>query len=135
MNKLDDPGANVIELVRAPGPTLPTDMVLHPVQPTTVSFEMVDGIATVSTLIHKAGTYIPQHAHRYPHASIIAAGRVAVWKDGEYLGQFAAPDQIVIAAEVKHLFQAMLDDTVVICVHNVARSGEIEIAEEHQLIV
>lgn len=106
----------------------------HPEQPTTVSFEMVDGIATVSTLIHKAGTYIPQHAHRYAHASVIAAGRVAVWKDGEFLGQFAAPQQIVIDAEVKHLFQAMMDNTVVICIHNVSRTGDIEIAEEHQIV-
>ncbi len=112
---------------------LPDKMMLHPEQPMVVSFEMVDGISVVQTLIHKAGTYIPQHAHEYAHISVIAAGQVSVWKNGDFLGQFAAPQQIVIDAHVKHLFQAMADNTVVICVHNVSRCGEIEIAEEYML--
>lgn len=103
-------------------------------QPTTVYFEMVDDIAVVSTTIHKAGTYIPQHAHKHAHLSVIAAGRVAVWKNGELFGCFGTGRQIVIDADVKHMFQALVDETVVLCVHNVSRTGAIEITEKHEIV-
>lgn len=113
---------------------LPEEFVRHPEQPNTVTFEMVDGIGTVATLIHRAGTYIPQHAHKYAHISTVAHGSVAVWKGRAFLGTFAAPRQIVIEAGVKHMFQALEDKTVVLCIHNVSRTGEIELAEEHHIV-
>jgi len=125
-------GPSVIKA--AMDPALPSQFVRHPEQPNTVSFEMVDGIGIVATLIHCAGTYIPQHAHNYPHTSVIASGKVAVWKDSSYLGEFVSPQQIVIDAKVKHLFQALEDKTVILCVHNVSRNGEIEIFEENGIV-
>ena len=103
-------------------------------QPPQVSFEMVDGIAVVSTKFAHAGTYMPQHSHKFAHISVLATGKVAIWKDGQYFDTFTAPKQIVIDANVKHLFQALTDDVLILCVHNVSRTGEIEISEEHQIV-
>lgn len=103
-------------------------------QPIRTDFEMVDGIAVVSWLVEKAGTVMPQHSHSYPHISQLAVGKVRVWKDREFLGEFAAPAQIVIEAHTKHTFETLADHTHILCIHNVSRHGEIEIAEEHQIV-
>lgn len=103
-------------------------------QPIETKFEMVDGIASVLTQIRKAGTYVPQHSHEYAHISALVSGKVDVWKDDVFLGSFASPHQIVIEAHARHLFRAMEDNTTILCIHNVSRSGEIEIFEEHQIV-
>lgn len=113
-----------------PGETL----VLAKEQPIETRFEMVDGVACVLMAIPRAGTIVPQHAHNYAHISALVSGKVALWKDGIAMGTFAAPHQIVIEAHAKHLFQSLVNDTTILCIHNVSRSGEIEIAEEHQLV-
>lgn len=103
-------------------------------QPIEIKFEMVDGIASVLMVIPTRGTYVPQHSHEYAHISVLVAGKVSVWKNGEWIGDFSAPHQLVIEAHAKHLFLSLVDGTTILCIHNVSRSGEIEIAEEHQLI-
>lgn len=103
-------------------------------QPIETKFEMVDGVACVMMAIPKAGTYVPQHSHEYAHLSALTNGKVALWKDDVFVGTFTAPHQIVIEAHAKHLFQSLVDNTTILCIHRVDRSGEIEIAEEHQIV-
>lgn len=103
-------------------------------QPEVVTCEVVDGIGVVAALFHQKGEIIPQHAHAYPHISVIGAGSVRVWKDGVWSGTYKAPQQIVIEAGVKHLFHVLEDKTVVLCVHNVSRSGSIDVLEEHHIV-
>lgn len=102
-------------------------------QPIETKFEMVDGIACVMMAIQRAGTYVPQHSHEYAHISALVSGSIEVWKDGVNLGTFVAPHQLVIEAHAKHLFLAIDDNTTILCIHNASRSGEIEIAEKHNL--
>ena len=103
----------------------------HPEQPVTTDIHMCEGLF-VKHMVFAAGSYIPQHSHRSAHLSVIAAGSVRAWGNGELLGDFKAPAGIVIEARVKHLFLA-LEPTTILCVHRVDESGEIAIDEEHHL--
>lgn len=85
--------------------------------------------------LKRAGTLIPQHAHIYPHTTMIAKGRLRVWKEGTLLGDFEAPRPIYIEAGAKHTLLALEDDTLAYCIHNVARTGAVEIHAEHQLCI
>lgn len=88
-----------------------------------------DGIEVWHTLVHKAGTFMEQHAHKFPHLTVIAAGSVRVELDGAVKGEYSAPSAIMIPAGTKHLFTALEDGTAINCIHNVARRGEIELIE------
>lgn len=102
-------------------------------QPISVEIKMADGLFVKSMLILKAGTIVPQHAHTYEHLSMVAAGSVHAWRDGLSIGVYNAPAGIIIPAESKHTFEALVDNTLLYCIHNVSRTGEVEIADEHQL--
>ena len=104
---------------------------LCPQPPDDVNFT-ADGVFIKQMAIAKAFTIIPQHSHVYDHMSMLAAGSVKVWKDGEFHGEFKAPAGIFIENNVKHTFQSQEDNTVIYCVHRL-HSDTIEIAEEHQL--
>ena len=103
-------------------------------EPTVEHFEMADGMAVVSITIRDRGTFIPQHSHKHDHVTHVAAGSIAVWIDGVPKGIYRAHRPIFIAAGVKHLFRAEEDNTNILCIHRVDRTGEIEVAEEHQII-
>lgn len=103
-------------------------------QPIETRYELADGVVVVSNLFVKAGAYLPQHAHEYAHSSFVAAGRVKMWQDGNFLGEFIKNEFIVIPAHSKHVHQAQEDGTVVLCIHRFDRTGEIDIAEEHQIV-
>lgn len=112
-----------------------TQYTRHPEPTITVDIKIADGIFAKSTMFPHAGMIAPQHAHEYPHLSIIAAGAVEVEKDGKHFGYFEAPAVIHIEARTKHLFRILQFGTTVICVHNSdrAEAGEIAIHEEHHL--
>lgn len=97
-------------------------------------YEMADGIIVVSNLFMKSGAFLPQHTHEHAHNSFVAAGSVRMWQDGKYLGLFKKGDHILIPGHTKHVHQAQEDGTIVLCIHNASRTGEIEIAEEHQIV-
>lgn len=92
-----------------------------------------DGIFIKQMHIKKEGTTVPQHSHKYDHVSMLARGSVHVWADGIHVGKHVAPHGIFIKAGVKHKFLSLEDDTIIYCVHNVARAGVPEVKEEHQL--
>ena len=93
-----------------------------------------DGIELRHIHIEKAGTVIPQHSHKFSHMTVVACGAIRVELNGVVKGDFVSPSVIDIPAGTKHLFTTLVDDTVIECIHNISRTGEIEIAEEHQLI-
>ena len=116
-----------------PGPI--HDALIAYEQPISTEIKMADGVFTKSMVVRKAGTVIPQHSHRWPHVSCLVRGSVRVMADGEHLGDFVAPCGITIAAGVKHLFQTLVDDVIVLCVHDIGTAdGEVEILEEHQIV-
>ena len=103
-------------------------------QPPNIEIYTTDGLFVKQMYIAEAGTFIPQHSHAYEHLSMLAVGSVRLWKDGELVGDFHAPCGITIEAEAKHLFQSIEPGTMIYCIHNIERAGQVEIVEEHQLI-
>lgn len=102
-------------------------------QPIGVEFSMPDGIFIKQYLIAECGSYVPQHSHKYDHTTMLALGALRVWCDGELVGDFDAPSPISIKAGTKHLFQTLTENTLLYCIHNISRTGDVEILEEHQI--
>jgi quercetin dioxygenase-like cupin family protein len=102
-------------------------------QPETVDIKMADGIFARLTKVRKAGTLLPQHAHRWDHTSFIAHGAVKVFLDGKEVAELHAPYGKLIEAGTKHAFVTVEDDTVIACLHRYDRIDGIEIAEENSL--
>lgn len=109
---------------------------MHPAeeQPHGVEIHMADDVFIKQMVIPRAGTFVPQHSHNYDHTSMLAVGSVRAWVDGVLKGDFQAPTGILIEAGTKHTFMALEDNTVLYCIHNVSRTGLIEIDEEHQIV-
>lgn len=102
-------------------------------QPIETNIKIADDLFVKSILVRKAGTMIPQHSHKFDHISLISAGSVGVYCEKEHLGEFRAPNHVLIKAGTKHLFITREDNTVVSCIHRIDRTGEIEVLEENNL--
>jgi len=100
--------------------------------PIGVEIHTVDDVFVKQMIMPNAGVTVPQHAHSYPHLSMLAVGRVSVWKDGVFFRDFTAPCGIEIDAHVKHTFMS-LEPSIIYCIHNIARMGEVSVESEHQL--
>lgn len=106
----------------------------HPSQPETKLRLSADGVEVWRTHFAKAGMIVPQHAHEFDHLSMISAGSARVWAGDQDLGIYKAPGGVMIRAKVKHRFDILEDGTIVDCIHRTDRTGEIEIAERHELV-
>lgn len=113
---------------------IPTGLVAAEQQPPVVEIHMADEVFIKQMLIAKAGTFIPQHTHTYDHTSMLAVGRVRVWAGDAEPHDYTAPTGFLIAAGVKHTFLALEDNTIVYCIHNVSRTGEVDILDEHSIV-
>lgn len=70
----------------------------------------------------KAGDKEQGHAHCFDHVTLLAAGKIRVSALGKDT-DFIAPHHIFIKAGVEHELTALVDDTVVHCIHAM-RDGE-----------
>ncbi len=102
-------------------------------QPPEVEFTLEDGVFVKQMYLAEAGSVVPQHSHEYAHTSMLAVGSVRVWCDEQLLGDFKAPRPITIKAHAKHTFLSLEPGTLIYCIHNVARTGEVEVAAHHQI--
>jgi len=102
--------------------------------PDDIEFQTIDDVFIKVMQINKAGTYVPQHSHAYDHGSFLAHGSIRVWQDGKLDADYHAPCLLHIRAGVKHLFQALEDNTRVLCIHNVSRAEIVEILERHDIV-
>lgn len=96
-------------------------------QPDQSNLFQADGIGVMQWSFPDAGTVVPQHAHAYDHLTMLATGGVAVWVDGTKTGEFKAPTGITIKAGVSHTFKTLAPGTTFYCIHNVERTGRIEV--------
>jgi hypothetical protein len=92
----------------------------------TEEYIAADGVFIKEIRLPKAGTLVPQHSHEYDHTSYLAKGSVLF--EG---AEIKAPKPIFIPAGKKHTFISLEDDTLILCIHNVARTGVVEVREEH----
>lgn len=102
-------------------------------QPPDVQWITADRVFIKQLAIAKAGTMVPQHSHTYDHTSMLARGAIRVWCDGRYIGDFIAPQPILIGKGTKHTFMSLEDNTLIYCIHNLSRSEVVEILAEHDL--
>jgi len=100
---------------------------IDPVDIPDVEFTIQDNIFIKQMLLKRIGTFVPQHSHSYEHASMLAYGSVRVWQNDELVGDFKAPVPINIPAGVKHTFMNLEPNTVVYCIHNIERTGVVDI--------
>lgn len=101
-------------------------------QPYGVEIHGADGVFIKQMIIPKAGTLVPQHSHTYDHTWMLALGSARLWEDGRLVGDKKSPCGITIKAGTKHTFMSLEDNTIGYCIHNVSRTGDVEIVEEHQ---
>lgn len=99
-----------------------------------VEWIVQENIFIKQMLMEKAGTFVPQHSHKYSHASMLACGSVRVWKDDVLHGDFKAPIPISIAAGCKHTFMSLESNTVIYCIHSLDESEDPEI-DDHAVKV
>lgn len=113
--------------------TLPAQFEALAEQPITTDLRMADGVFAKTMVLQKAGAFIAQHSHAYAHVSVLVRGSLRVWRDGELWGDCVAPIGLTIDAGVKHTFLSLVDDTIVLCVHDIADGEGVDILEEHHL--
>lgn len=103
-------------------------------QPLATEHYTADDVYIRQCVVPKKDSLIPQHSHTYPHMTMLAKGSMRVWKDGVLLGDEVAPKAIFIEAGTKHGFQTLEDDTIFYCIHNVMRTGQVEIDKKHEIV-
>lgn len=101
-----------------------------PNQPTS-ELTLFAGIFLKTYHIDDAGTAIPQHAHRWPHLTLVIAGAIRVWRGDELIGDFVAPAAIKIPALAKHAFLTLTRDVAFACIHAVGEAEDVDVAAEH----
>jgi quercetin dioxygenase-like cupin family protein len=104
------------------------------VEHTEIDWTTADQVFIKQIHIRQKDVAIPQHSHAYDHTSMLAIGRVRLWKDGVAAGVYSAPVPIFIAAGVKHLFLTETDETLIFCIHNATRPDVARVLEEHDLM-
>ena len=102
-------------------------------QASSVEIHVVDDVFVKQWVFPKAGTFAPQHAHKYDHLSLLAVGSVVVWRDAANPETHHAPAGIEIRAGVKHTFKTLTDNTIIYCIHNAARPDVAAVVDEHHL--
>lgn len=98
-----------------------------------VEIVCTDGVFIKQMVCKLKNTLIPQHSHKHSHHSMLATGAVRVWCDGELKGEYHAPSAIFIKEGCKHKFITLEDNTIIYCIHNISRTGEVDVLEEHQI--
>jgi hypothetical protein len=99
--------------------------------PEGIEIHTSDGVFIKQMCLPRAGIFIPQHSHTYDHHSMLATGSIRVWRDDKLVGDFKAPAGILIGAGTKHTFMS-LEPSVVYCIHNIERTGGVDVLEEHE---
>ncbi|SRR5260221_1091969 len=99
-------------------------MLQEGVEVETLAHHVIDGVYLKIFVARKAGTFMGQHAHEYPHGHLVAAGEVRLFIDGVEAGDFGPGDIATIQAGKKHVLLALEDNTIGACIHNT--HGELE---------
>lgn len=91
-------------------------------QPEQTELVLYAGVFVKTWSVRDAGTLLPQHAHEFPHLTLVMRGTVRAWRGPEEaveeLGDFCAPAVIKIPANTLHHFLTMTPDCALACIHN-----------------
>ena len=87
--------------------------------------EEASGFYFRSIILHR-GCFIPQHIHDHDHATLIGFGRARGWSGEEWIGDKGIGEAFEIESGKTHTFQALEDNTILICVHDIESSRSIK---------
>jgi|SRR5215469_202278 len=76
------------------------------------------GIYAKTWHVADAGTMLPQHAHTWPHLTLLMRGAIRLWRGDDLDGDYHAPATLKIPAQELHAFLTLTDNVVLACVHN-----------------
>lgn len=74
------------------------------------------GIYFRSVFLPFKGTTIPQHVHTEDHATLVGNGKARLYVNGRFDSDIEAGHAVTIKAGQKHMFEALEDNTRLICV-------------------
>lgn len=80
--------------------------------------EVVCDIYFRTVFLEEAGTLIPQHAHSHDHATFVGSGKVRLWVNEVWKGDFVAGKAIEVKANESHVFMSLEPNTRLTCVHD-----------------
>ena len=87
-------------------------------QPEQVEIALYAGVFVKVWSVADANTLLPQHAHEFPHLTLVMRGAVRAWRGEKMLGDFHAPAVVRVAANELHQFLTLTDDVALACIHN-----------------
>ena len=79
--------------------------------------QTIDNIFIKAIALGEAGMMYPQHSHEYAHSTLLARGRIVLWKN-DIPAYYTAPAIIWIEANIEHRFQSLEPDCLLFCLHN-----------------
>lgn len=82
----------------------------------------VSNVFIKQMLFSYAGDKEEGHAHLYDHVTLVTAGKIRLTALGTST-DFVAPNHIFIKAGVVHELEALVNNTVVQCVHGIREKG------------
>ena len=102
-----------------------------------VDFQTVDGMFIKQISIPRRGTLLPQHIHKYDHSTLLAKGKIILWRGPKggirQCSLHVAPEILQISANCWHEFQTQTDNCLLFCLHNLKGAAGVELIEEHDL--
>lgn len=84
------------------------------------------GIYFRSVFLAFKGTTIPQHTHTEPHATLCGQGKARLYVDGRFQQDIEPGHAVTIEANKQHLFEALEDNTRLICVWSAEAAARLE---------
>lgn len=97
-------------------------------------FYIDDDLFVKQMVLPKKGMAAAQHSHEHDHVTMLATGAVEVWINDQPMGVMTAPKPIPIKAGTKHRFIAVVDNTILYCIHNLHGNGYPATREEHEIV-
>lgn len=92
--------------------------------------DTVDGVFRKTFVLPVKGSMVPQHAHSTAHLTAVVKGGIRVWVNGNLDRDYHAPAGVVIPAGDLHHFMTLVEDTTLMCIHDVSE-GPIEMVAEN----
>jgi hypothetical protein len=91
------------------------------------------GIFCKTWHVADVGTLLPQHAHDWPHITMLVRGAIRLWRGEQLDGDYQAPATLKIPARELHSFLTLTDNCILACIHAVGQAGEPTIHQHHNL--
>ncbi len=105
----------------------PLPVAIRPLEePVVENIQFIGNLYFRSVLLKEANTMIPQHDHAHDHATYIGSGKVRLWVNGKYQGDYEAGQAVEIKANQKHMFLSLEPNTRLTCVHDMNSAALIE---------